>query len=304
MKLVHEQGQPGAGDTAVLRELARASTLEATPGQILGSHAWAASLPDGMAVYVPFLPNAEFDDTLAACRRLCEAGMRPVPHVPARAVRSVAQLHDWLSRLTESGTDRLLLIAGDSARPGPFVDTLAVLESGLLADHGIRDLGIAGHPEGHPVASKQELDRAVEIKREYAIATRTRMWIVTQFAFEAEVITRWLTALDDATNPLPVYLGMAGPTRLRTLIAYAAQCGVGVSAGVLRRKPGAARLLRHWTPDGLAQALASYRAGRPRSSLRGFHLFPFGGLERSAEWLQTLGSEPQECADPSSQSGA
>jgi methylenetetrahydrofolate reductase (NADPH) len=119
------------------------------------------------------------------------------------------------------------------------------------------------------------------------------MWIVTQFAFETTTVIKWLHDMEEVMAPLPVYFGIAGPTKLRTLIAYAAQCGVGVSARVMRRKPSAARLLRSWTPDGLVSAMAQHRSDNPTSLFRGIHLFPFGGLERTSEWLRNLRDEPE-----------
>ncbi len=130
------------------------------------------------------------------------------------------------------------------------------------------------------------------IKREYATATGTRMWVVTQFAFEADTFILWLQRMSDVVDPLPVYFGIAGPTRLRMLIAYAARCGVGVSARVMRRSPESKRLLRAWTPDGLVSAMARHRADNPTSLFQGIHIFPFGGLQRSSEWLRSHRDKP------------
>lgn len=297
MKLVYERGAsapPGLAHAAIMGELARSASIEAVPGQILQMDARPDWLPAGTAVYVPFLPNARFDDTVSACQRLRAIDLAPIPHFPARAVTSRNQARDWLNGLAAVGTDRLMLIAGDSAHAtGPFQDTLALLESGLLAEHGFHNLGVAGHPDGHPVASSDELTYALSVKREYATATATRMWVVTQFVFEADTFFRWLHTMTDVVNPLPVYFGIVGPTRLRTLMAYAAQCGVGVSAQILRRKPATARLLHGWTPDELVPAMVRHRSENPASLFQGIHLFPFGGLKRSSEWLRSLQGEPR-----------
>ncbi|WP_166269207.1 methylenetetrahydrofolate reductase [Marinobacter caseinilyticus] len=306
MKLAHESSASSSQDTvqmaAVLRELARTASIEAAPLQILGMEALSDWLPAGTAVYIPFLPNARFEDTVSACWRLRAAGMVPIPHFPARAIASRAQARDWLGELAAASTDRLMLIAGDSHQvAGPFPDTLAVLNSGLLADYAFCHLGIAGHPDGHPVASSEELTRAMAIKREYATATATRMWVVTQFAFEADTFIHWLQSMKEVVDPLPVYFGIAGPTRLRMLIAYAARCGVGVSARMMRRNPDASRLLRAWTPDRLVAAMARHRADNPTSLFQGIHVFPFGGLQRSSEWLRGLRDKPIYGADTVSQ---
>ena len=287
--------RPGDAMAGALNHLIQGASIEATPRQILGTPALSTMLSAGQSVYVPFLPKADFSETLAACHRLLAEGFVPVPHLPARAVSSEMQLDSWLSDLAGSGVDRLLLIAGDTGAPrGPFTDTLAVLESGLLMRHGFRRIGIAGHPDGHPVASATELKRALAVKQTYARQTDTRLWIVTQFTFAAQAVVGWLNEHTFDLSPWPVYVGLPGPTGLKTLLAYAAQCGVGSSAKQVLKRPGTTRLLRAWTPDGVVDNLAHHRALHPDSPLAGIHLFPFGGLQRTAQWLDSrrLESEP------------
>ncbi|HSP01201.1 MAG TPA: hypothetical protein VLN90_07040 [Thioalkalivibrio sp.] len=279
---------PRDGEAAArLRALVRSASIEATPRQILAAEQLPELLPQGTCIYVPFLPKGRFSDTLAACRHLLDVGMQPIPHVPARMAESRGQLRDWLSQLDESRGDRLLLLAADSdAVAGPFPDTLAVLESGLLAQFRFHGIGVAAHPDGHPMADRATLTQALGIKREYARATATRLWVVTQFTFDAELVIGWLQSLGNILEEVPVYIGMAGPTRAKTLIAYAAQCGVGASARAILRRPGSARLLRAWTPDAMVRALVRYCLDNPDTLLRGIHLFPFGGLRQSAQWIQ------------------
>lgn len=299
MQLVHEQMTDPDADTACGEELdflARSASIELTPRQILATDDLGRWLAPGTAVYVPFLPKARYDDTVEACGQLRAAGLDPVPHFPARAVASTGQGQEWLERLGAAGVDKLMVIAGDNGDPvGPFKDTLVLLESGLLTRYPFA-LGVAGHPEGHPSADHPSLMQALQIKRDYAATTRTRMWVTTQFAFEADSFTDWLQTAGDHLAPLPVYFGIAGPTKLRTLMAYAAQCGVGVSARALMRHPETARLLRSWTPDGLVEALAQYRVAHPLTLFKGIHLFPFGGLKRASRWLEDLRSESPDCA--------
>ena len=290
MKLASEKQAFNPRDEAAaerLRALVRSASIEATPRQILAAEDLPDLLPEGTCVYVPFLPKGQFSDTLEACRHLLNMGLQPIPHVPARMAESRGQLRDWLAQLDESRVDRLLLIAGDSdAVVGPFPDTLAVLESGLLAQFRVHGIGVAAHPEGHPMADRATLTQALSVKREYARTTATRLWVVTQFTFDAEVVIDWLQSLGNILEEVPVYIGMAGPTRVKTLIAYAAQCGVGASARMMLRRPGSARLLRAWTPDGMVRALVQYCLDNPDTLLRGIHLFPFGGLRQSAQWIQ------------------
>ena len=53
--------------------------------------------------------------------------------------------------MTKHRVHRVLLLGGDEPKAkGPFADSLEILESGLLRDSGIREIGVAGYPEGHP----------------------------------------------------------------------------------------------------------------------------------------------------------
>jgi methylenetetrahydrofolate reductase (NADPH) len=215
--------------------------------------------------------------------------------VPARAVQSVTQLDEWLSALVETGGQSILLIAGDrKVAAGPFENTLDLLASGRLAEHGIRRIGVAGHPEGSPFATPAELDRALAIKREYAAQNAVDLWIVTQFVFASRQTVEWLEHVRRMAPLLPIYIGLPGPARLSTLVAYAAQCGVSVSARLLRRRPGAARLLGRWTPDGLVKDLALHAARSPGSAMDGIHVYPFGGVTSATEWLGSLRASGDE----------
>jgi len=290
MKVANEKqpiSSPGQEAEARFQALVRLASVEATPRQILQAEDLQTLLPAGTCVYVPFLPKGQFGDTLHACRRLLELGMHPIPHVPARMAKSREQLRDWLAEMEESRIDRMLLIAGDSDTvAGPFPDTLAVFESGLLSQFHFHGICVAAHPDGHPMADKATLIQALKYKREYARSTATRLWVVTQFTFDAEVVIDWLQSLGDILEEVPVYIGLAGPTKVRTLLAYATQCGVGASARLMLRRPGSARLLRAWTPDAMVQKLVQYCMDNPETLLRGIHLFPFGGLRQSAQWIQ------------------
>lgn len=304
MKLAKSSPLPEGRVLEVLRDLAGEASVEVAPRQILAVPPLGSLLPAGTRVHVPFLPRAEWAATVDACRALVAQGFEAVPHLPARAVVSRGQLRDYLAALREAGVEALLLIAGDQAAPsGPFRDTLAILDSGMLETHGIYRLGVAGHPEGHRVADAAQLDHALKLKLEYARMTASSMWIVSQFAFDSGQVIAWLERLRSAGFQVPVHVGVPGPSSLKTLVAYAAYCGVEASARVLVRRPGAARLLARWTPDGLVRDLAHYRLTHPESLLRGIHLFSFGGIEQSAQWLRDL-RPPSAAAQAVRSSGA
>lgn len=282
---------PVGGDPdRVLQDLATRFSIEATPRTILNKPAHLVGLFKGTRVYVPFLPGADFADTVEACRALIAAGLDPVPHLAARAIPGRGTLDDWTQRLVAEGVQSLFLVGGDLDTPrGPYADASAVLETGVLLDHGLRRIGVAAHPEGHVRASTTDLERALEAKAAYARETGTEMWLVTQFTFSADPILAWLARLEKSGWVLPVWMGVPGPATLPTLTAYALRCGIGASVKALRQRPETAlRLLGRWTPDDLVLALAEHHARVPDSPIAGLHVFPFGGIPAAVAWLAEI----------------
>ena len=275
--------------SAALRNLALGASVEVLAGRMPASAVLAGHLPRGTAVYVPFPPKGRWADTIAACKRVLAADMKPVPHLPARSVRSPDELGDWLSALVETEVNSLMLVAGDRASPaGPYPDTPALLDSGLLAEHGLRRLGVTSYPEGHPLVGPADLDEALRRKTEYARATGSELWLVTQFVFSPAPALDWLARTRKAGCTLPIRIGVPGPVALRTLIGYAVRCGVGASARALRRRPGVARLAGRWSPTPIALALARHLAANEDALAVDIHLLTFGGLADAAEWLDGL----------------
>ena len=127
-------------------------SVETSPGAAEKTASFSALLPAGARAYIAALPGADFGEVVATARRLRNEGMVPVPHVPARSLKSRAQLEDYISRLAgEAAVDQVLCIGGGVNRPvGEFGCTMQVLETGVLDRHGIRTIGVAGHPEGSP----------------------------------------------------------------------------------------------------------------------------------------------------------
>lgn len=261
-------------------------SLEALPKAAL-KNSVDFSFPPGTEIYLPSIAGADPAIAVNACKALIDAGYVPVPHLAARSVASVKELSARLSDLSQTGARSLMLIAGDNTKPvGPFASTLDILDTGLLAEFGFTRLGVAGHPDGLSAAEPGEVERALDVKARYAQATGCEMWIVTQFVFAADPVIAWMEWLRGRGIHLPVRVGIAGPAKLHTLVAYAMRCGVGNSLRFLSEKQSSARkLLGRWSPDELVYDLARHNQERPDSAIAGLHLYPFGGIEQTTDWL-------------------
>jgi hypothetical protein len=89
---------------------------------------------------------------LAAAKAIRESGFVPVPHISARRLHSAAMLEEFLAALQADGAvENVFVVGGDPPRPhGPYEDSLAVMQSGLLQRYGVRHVSVSGCPEGIP----------------------------------------------------------------------------------------------------------------------------------------------------------
>ncbi len=276
---------------ARLSELLAAGSLEISPRELHRAPALAALLPANTCVYIPSRPGLPLSRTLEAVAALRGVGLDPVPHVSARRVLDRGDFRGFLEKaVRQYGVHRVLLIGGDEPRPkGPYRDSLQVLEEGLLAACGVREVGIGGYPEGHPRIPAAALHEALGRKLELARGQGLGVYLVTQFCFSPRRVVDYCAALSRSQPQLPVYVGIAGPTDPVALARYAQRCGVAVSLRALRNLgSGIARLVTHTDPREHVVAIARYAHSREPGNVVGVHLYSFGGAERTASWMREL----------------
>jgi methylenetetrahydrofolate reductase (NADH) len=238
------------------------------------------------SVYISAIPGRPAEEQIAVATALRAHGVEPIPHIAVREFASAQALSARLARYVEQASvRRVLIIAGDRAEPaGPFHAAIELIESGLLQDCGIQEIGIAGYPDGHPRIAPLDLDRALAAKIEAAGQTGLRVHVVTQFAFAAEPILGWLARLRDLGIDLPVRIGFAGPTTLTGLLRFARICGVKASAQALARNAGLAKnMFARTTPDRLVRPIAEACVNGQFGEVTP-HLYSFGGLAATIRW--------------------
>jgi methylenetetrahydrofolate reductase (NADPH) len=276
---------PSASRQQIIDLLADFS-IETTPAAV-ARHGGLGLLPAATRVYIAFVPGEDWREVVTAACQVRAANLTPVPHLPARSIASAAELDAFLRQLTDrAGVDQVLAIGGGLDQPlGPFASSLALLETGLLERHGVSTIGVAGHPEGEPVLRLPGVTTTHAQKVAYARRSKAALRLVTQFVFDAAPVLAWERAIRG--HGLPIHVGVPGPATVKTLLAYARLCGIGNSMRVLTRQGGnLLRLARLSYPDALIAALARHRAADPASRIERLHLYPFGGLARTARWLE------------------
>lgn len=270
-----------------IRRFMSGFSLETTPGSAAKIASFREHVRPETPVYITFLPGSNFEDTIAVAKRLRSEGLEPIPHFAARSVPSRAFLAESLARLTgEAGVTRVLVIGGAVPQPvGEYSDSMQLLATGLFDRHGIQSIGLAGHPEGSPDISDEGIREALHWKNAFAERTAAKLYLVTQFCFEAEPIIAWDGRLQAEGNRLPIIIGIPGLATIKTLLAHAKACGIGASMTFIAKQAlNVAKLLTVSAPDRLVADLAAYKARDPKCGIAGVHMYPLGGLKKSADW--------------------
>lgn len=266
-------------------------SIETTPGSAAKITDYREHLTPGTKVAVTFLPGSDYRDTIATAARLRREGFEPAPHIAARSLKNRQQFEDYVKGLRNEADVRQVVVLGGAVdrAVGAYTDSMQLLESGVLDKHGIRKIGVAGHPEGSPDISDEEIHKALRWKNAFAQRTDAEMYVVTQFVFDSAPIIQWDKNLQAEGNTLPVHIGLPGLATLKTLINHARACGIGPSMRWLTRQAkNVSKLMSVKAPDALTSDLAAYWADNPNCGIERVHMYPLGGMRKSAAWANAV----------------
>ena len=269
-----------------------AASTEMSPKQVVEKTELLANIPAGTQVYVTDLGNAPEDMIVDAVRTLTDNKLTAVPHMAARRYPSREAFERRITRLVnEGGATEVLAIAGEAETAGPLTSSVALLETGLFDKLGIRKIAVAGHPEGAPDIAPDVIRSFLMRKHELAAGSDAEFRIVTQFGFDPHRVSLWLDELRELGNAFPVHIGVAGPAKMTTLLKFAAFAGVENSLKFLKKRGGAVvSMLAGYDPDTMVEPLEARVTSQPDTQLAQIHVYPFGGIQKTADWLHGRGS--------------
>lgn len=289
----------GTAASVMIDALITGYSIEVMPRTAAGIEDFEALLPKGTRVYIAHINGTTIDDMVETAKRLVNDGFPVMPHFPARVIANVATLEEWIKRYhNEAGVEQALLLGGGiPKRVGDLESSLQLIETGLFDRYGFKRLHVAGHPEGNKDidadGSTKIVDEALKLKQAYSERTDAEMAIVTQFTFAAKPVIAWAERIAAAGVKLPIHLGIAGPTKLQTLIKFAVACGVGPSLSVLQKRAlDLSKLLVPYEPTEVLADIADYKATHPESLIQRIHVFPLGGIRSTAAWMNNHIREP------------
>ena len=277
-------------------ELLNGYSLEMTGKDVPGLMEAKDSIPAGTKINVTFLGNEDLEMRVSAAKAVRELGFVPVPHISARRLSSRGQLEEFLSRLQDVGaTESVFVVGGDPATPeGPYEDSYDVIRTGLLLDYGVKEVSIAGYPEGHPDISNEVLWRALDEKSLSLAQQGLKATILTQFAFDTDPVLEWIDAVRARGIDSTIRIGTPGPAGIKRLLGFARRFGIGANAMIVKKYGfSLTNLMGTAGPDkfvtDLSAMLADKDADAPTGTTAGpvkLHFYTFGGLLATADWAR------------------
>ncbi len=282
------QISPAADRTAALA-LIDDFSLEMTGKDIPGLEEARDAIPAGTKINVTFLGNEDLDMRVAASKAVKDLGFTPVPHISARRLASQGQLEEFLGRLQEVGaTEHVFCVGGDPATPeGPYPDSLSVIRTGILQDYGVKEVSIAGYPEGHPDIAQDVLWRHLEDKSAALKEQGLDAVILTQFAFDTDPVMRWIDGVRDRGITSQIRIGTPGPAGIKRLINFARRFGVGANAMIVKKYGfSLTNLMGTAGPERFVSDLSGLLGQDTRSGDVKLHFYTFGGLLATAQWAR------------------
>ncbi|WP_234996433.1 methylenetetrahydrofolate reductase [Demequina sp. NBRC 110054] len=248
----------------------------------------AANLPAGTRVNITALGTEDPTARLALAASAHRDGLTPVLHLAARRVASEQELRSELGAIQDQGTSsHVVVVGGDPRKPvGPYDSALSVLRTDLLGEHGVREVGVSGYPEGHPDIDDATLARALTAKVALLEAQGLETTVITQFSFDVDAVLGWVERVRDLGVDSPLRIGVPGPTSVKRLLAFAKRCGVTTGAGVARKYGlSLGNLLVTAGPDAFVDSLGERLEPERHGDVR-IHLFAFGGPTSTAAWAR------------------
>lgn len=241
-----------------------------------------------MAVYIAALPSTEPADLVETAKTAYDLGLEPVPHLVARNFASIPQLEWAVEQLSSrAGVRRALVLAGDRKTPaGPLSCAADILNTGILSHSTIPHVAFGCYPEGHPRICDKVLMSALYEKLALAERLGLNARLITQICFDPQTVLRFIGELREKGITAPIRYGVVGPTKLSTLVKYAAICGVGPSLrGLMDRPELRSKLLSRYTPESMISCIEHAAQVNPSLGIVGPHVFTFGSLRTAATWL-------------------
>jgi methylenetetrahydrofolate reductase (NADPH) len=247
----------------------------------------ASVIPPGTRINVTFLENEDLTMRVTAAAAVKRLGFTPVPHISARRLKSQEMLEEFLTALRAiDATENVFSVGGDPAVPmGPYEDSLAVIESGVLQQYGVKHVSIGGYPDGHPDIPTNVLWSALEKKAAALSRLDIPGTVITQVDFDVDRVLSWVAEVREHGVDLPIRVGVPGPASVKLLLGFAGRLGISTSTTIAKKYGlSVTNLLSKAGPDKFIRDLESGLDPVKHGVVK-LHFYTFGGFKTTAEWI-------------------
>jgi len=165
--------------------------------------------------------------------------MTPMAHLTSVS-HTRAELRDLLERYRDAGVQNILALRGDPPKDEPearheLAHAIELVELAREVGGDQFAIGVAAHPEGHPLSPTPEVDR-----RHLAAKLRAADFAITQFFFSARDYVRMMEELDTLGCDRPVVPGIMPVTNLGQIRRFAELSGAAFPDALAERFVAAA----------------------------------------------------------------
>lgn len=247
----------------------------------------ASAIPPGTRINVTFLENEDLDMRVTAAAAVKRLGFTPVPHISARRIKSQQMLEEYLEGLRDIGaSENVLVIGGDPTVPmGPYGESLAVIESGVLQQYGVKHISMGGHPSGDPNIPADVLMPSIEKKAAALAKLDIPGTIITQVDFDVDRVLQWVADVREHGVDVPIRVGVPGPASVKLLLGFASRLGISTSATIARKYGlSVTNLLGKAGPENFIRDLQAGLDPGKHGVVK-LHFYTFGGFKTTAEWI-------------------
>ena len=247
----------------------------------------ARVIPPGTRINVTFLENEDLAMRVAAAAAVKRLGFTAVPHISARRLKSQEMLEEFLTGLRDVGaTENVFSVGGDPAVPlGPYEDSLALIESGVLQQYGVKHVSIGGYPDGHPDIAADVLWSALEKKAAALSRLNLPGAVITQVDFDVDRVLSWVAEVREHGVDLPIRVGVPGPASVKLLLGFAGRLGISTSTTIAKKYGlSVTNLLGKAGPENFIRDLQAGLDPGKHGVVK-LHFYTFGGFKTTAEWI-------------------
>ncbi len=204
------------------------------------------------------------------------------------------ELKEILSKLQAIGATRnIFVVGGDPSKAeGPFADSLSLIQTGILPEYGVREVGVAGYPEGHPDIADQKLWEALTNKLDALEGQGLESSIISQFTFSVGAVQAWVEEVRRRGIEAKIRIGSPGPAGVKRLLGFARRLGIATNASMIKKYGfSVTNLIGSSTPDKFIQE-AARELNDPNTGDIAIHFYTFGGVKDCVEWIHKFRGRP------------